>query len=66
LRAYAGLLIDAMMIAVFACLRLEQNSNGSANADNNKSWSKSLIVSEYSRIQYYESDAPKILARSNH
>jgi hypothetical protein len=54
LRAYAGLLVDATMIALFACRRLKQNGNGRANTDNNKSWLKSLIVSDYSRIQYYE------------
>ncbi len=51
---YAGLLVDATMIALFACRRLDQNSNGKANADNNKSWPKSLIVSDYgTRIWYY-------------
>jgi hypothetical protein len=54
------------MKALFACQRLEQNGNGGANADNNKSWPKSLIVSENSRIQYYESDPPKNWVRSNH
>jgi hypothetical protein len=49
-----------MMIALFACWRLEQNGNGRANADNNKSWPKSLIVSNYSRVQYYKSDPPDI------
>jgi hypothetical protein len=29
-RAYAGLLVDAMMIALFACQRLKQNSNEGA------------------------------------
>ncbi len=53
LRAYAGLLVDAMMIALFACRRLDQNGNGRANADNNKSWPKSLIFSDYGRIWYY-------------
>ncbi len=53
LRAYAGLLVDAKMIALFACRRLNQNGNGGANADNNKSWPKSLIVSDYGRIRYY-------------
>ncbi len=57
---YAGLLVDATMIALFACWRLEQNDNGGANANNNKPWPKSLIVSDYSRIQYYELDPPKI------
>ncbi len=57
---YAGLLVDATMIALFACWRLKQNNNGRANADNDKSWPKSLIVSDYGRIQYYESDPPKI------
>ena len=52
LRAYAGLLVNATMIAVFACRRLEQNGNGRANANNKKSWPKSLIISDYSRIQY--------------
>jgi hypothetical protein len=60
------LLVDATMIALIACRRLKQNGNGRANADNNKSWQKSLIVSDYSRIQYYESDPPKNLVRSNH
>jgi hypothetical protein len=32
------------MIALFACWRLEQNGNGGANAINNKSWPKSLII----------------------
>ncbi len=41
------------MIALFACWRLDQNGNGRANADNNKSWPKSLIVSDYGRIRYY-------------
>ncbi len=62
----AGLLVDAMMIALFACRRLEQNGNGGANADNNKSLPKSLIASDYSGIQYYELDPPKNWARSNH
>ncbi len=53
LRAYAGLLVNAMMIALFACWRLDQNGNGGANADNNKSLPKSLIVSDYGRIRYY-------------
>ncbi len=53
LRAYAGLLVDDTMIALFACRRLDQNGNGGANADNNKSRPKSLIVSDYSRIRYY-------------
>ncbi len=60
LGAYAGLLVNATMIALFACWRLEQNGNGGANADKNKSWPKSLIVSDYGRIQYYKSDPPKI------
>jgi hypothetical protein len=46
-------LVDATMIALFACRRLEQNGNGGANADNNKSWPKSLIISDYGRIWYY-------------
>jgi hypothetical protein len=54
------------MIALFACQGLKQNGNGGADADNNKSWPKGLIVSDYSRIQYYKSDPPKNLARSNH
>jgi hypothetical protein len=66
LPSHAGLLVDATMIALFACWRLKQNGNGGANADNNKSWPKSLIISHYSRIQYYESDPPKNWARSNH
>jgi hypothetical protein len=53
LRACAGLLVNATMIALFACRRLDQNGNGRANADNNKSWLKSLIVSDYGRIWYY-------------
>ncbi len=53
LRAYAGLLIDVTMIALFGCRRLDQNGNGRANADNNKSWPKSLIISDYGRIRYY-------------
>ncbi len=53
LHVYAGLLVDATMIALFACQRLDQNGNGGANADNNKSWPKSLIVSDYGRIRYY-------------
>ncbi len=53
LHAYAGLLVNATMIALFAWWRLDQNGNGGANADNNKSWPKSLIVSDYGRIQYY-------------
>jgi hypothetical protein len=39
-------LVDATMIALFACWKLDQNSNGKANANNNKSWPKSLIVSD--------------------
>ncbi len=53
LHAYTGLLVDATMIALFACQRLNQNGNGGANADNNKSWPKSLIVSYYGKIRYY-------------
>jgi hypothetical protein len=53
LSAYAGLLVDATIIALFACWRLDQNGNSGANADNNKSWPKSLIISDYSRIEYY-------------
>jgi hypothetical protein len=49
-----------MVIALFACRWLEQNGNGGANADNNKSWLKSLILSDYGRIQYYELDPPKL------
>ncbi len=60
MHAYAGLLVDATIIALFACRRLKQNGNGEANADNNKSLPKSLIVSNYVRIQYYKSDPPKI------
>jgi hypothetical protein len=41
------------MIALFACWRLDQNGNGGANANNSKSWPKSLIVSDYSKIWYY-------------
>ncbi len=50
LRVYAGFLVNATMIALFACWWLKQNGNGGANADNNKSWPKSLIVSDYGRI----------------
>jgi hypothetical protein len=46
-------MVDATMIALYACWRLNQNGNGGANADNNKSWPKSLIVSDYGRIRYY-------------
>ncbi len=53
LHAYAGLLVNATMIALFACRRLDQIGNGGANADNNKSWSKILIVSDYGKIRYY-------------
>ncbi len=53
LRAYTGLLVNATMIALFACRRLDQNSNGGANADSNKSWPKSLIVADNGRIRYY-------------
>ncbi len=53
MRAYAGLLVDATMIALFACWRLDQKGNGGANANNNKSWPKSLIISDYGRIWYY-------------
>jgi hypothetical protein len=53
LRAYAGLLVDVTMIALLACQRLDQNGNGGANTDNNKSWPKSLIVSDFGRIRYY-------------
>jgi hypothetical protein len=48
------------MIALFACWWFEQNGNGEANTDNNKSWPKSLIVSDYGRIQYYKLDPTKI------
>ena len=41
------------MIALFGCRRLDQNGNGGANADNNKSWPKRLIVSDYSRTRYF-------------
>ena len=60
LRAYAGLLVNAMMIALFACWKLEQNGNGGANADKNKSWPKSLIVSDYNRVRYYNQILLKI------
>ncbi len=53
LRVYAGLLVNATMLALFACQRLDQNGNGGANANNIKSWPKSLIVSDYGRNQYY-------------
>jgi hypothetical protein len=66
LHVHAGLLVDAPMIALFACWRLKQNGNGGANANSNKSWPKSLIVSDYGRIRYYKSDPPKNWARSNH
>jgi hypothetical protein len=46
------LLVDATMTALFACQKLKQNGNGGANANNNKSWQKSLIIYDYSRIQY--------------
>ncbi len=59
-RAYAGLLVDATMIALFACRRLEQNGNGGANTDNNKSWPKSLIISDFNRIRYYNQILLKI------
>ncbi len=52
LRAYDGLLVNSTMIALFACWRLKQNDNGRANTDNNKSWPKSLILSDYHRIRY--------------
>ncbi len=58
--AYAGLLVNATMIALFGCRRLDQNGNGGANADNNKSWPKSLIISDYSRIRYYNQIVLKI------
>ncbi len=60
LHAYAGLLVNATMIALFACQRLEQNGNGRANANNNKSWPKSPIVSDYSRIRYHNQILLKI------
>jgi hypothetical protein len=63
---HAGLLVDATVIALFACQRLDQNGNGEANANNNKSWLKSLIVSEYGRIRYYKLDPPKNWVRFNH
>jgi hypothetical protein len=45
----------------FVCLlEARTNGNGGANADNNKSCLKSLILSDYSRIQYYKLDPPKI------
>ncbi len=53
LRAYAILLVDSTIIALFACRRLDQSSNGWANTNNNKSPPKSLIVSDYGRIRYY-------------
>jgi hypothetical protein len=34
--------------------RLDQTGNGGANANNNKSWPKSLIISDYGRIRYYK------------
>jgi hypothetical protein len=60
LRAYASLLVNALMIVLFACWRLDQNSNGGANTNNNKSWPKSLIVSDYGRIRYYNQILLKI------
>jgi hypothetical protein len=48
------------MIALFACQRLEQNGNGGANVDNNKSLLKSLIVSDCGRIQYHNRILKKI------
>jgi hypothetical protein len=57
---YTGHLVDAIMIALFDCQWLEQNGNGGTNADNNKSWPKILMISDYGRIQYYELDPPKI------
>jgi hypothetical protein len=60
LHAYAGLLVDATMIAFFACWRLGQNGDGRANADSNKSWPKSLIIFDYGKIQYYKLDPSKI------
>jgi hypothetical protein len=60
LHVYAGLLVDATMIALFACWRLDQNGNGGANANNNKSWPKSLIISDYDRIRYYNQILQKI------
>jgi hypothetical protein len=60
LRAYAGLLVDATMITLLGCRRLDQNDNGGANADNNKSWPKSLIISDYGRIWYYNQTLLKI------
>jgi hypothetical protein len=53
LRVYASLSVDATMIALFACQRLDQNGNGRANADNSKSWPKSLTISDYGGIRYY-------------
>ncbi len=55
-------MVDATMIALFGCRRLDQNGNGGANADNNKSWPKSLIVSDYGRIRYYN----RILLKIGH
>ncbi len=60
LHAYAGLLVNATMIALFGFWRLDQNGNGGANANNNKSWPKSLIVSDYGRIRYYNQILLKI------
>jgi hypothetical protein len=48
------------MIALFACWWLKQNNNGGANANNKNSWPKSLIISDYGRIQYYESLAGNV------
>ena len=46
--AYADLLVNCTMIALFACRRLEQNGNGGANANNNKhgqkAWSSLTTV----------------------
>ncbi len=46
--AYAGLLVDAMMIALFACRRLEQNGNEGAmpttTNHGRKAWSSLITV----------------------
>ncbi len=49
LRAYAGLLVNAMMIAMFVFWRLEQKRQQGGNADGKRLRKKRLIVSNYSR-----------------
>ncbi len=62
MHAYTGLLVDATMIALFGCWRLDQNGNGGANANIKKLWPKSLMVSDYGRIRYYN----RILLKFGH